>query len=101
MEARMAEIATTEARIARVVRTIGGVTGNRAEPSIAEPSGHIQELIEDGDLDSATEEDTGALSCSNPEVAFSTSHLRAKFPIDGLGLLILSSSNRTLPCPPP
>lgn len=97
----MAEIGTMEARAAGVARTIGRPTGNRAEPSIAEPSGHIQELIEDGDLDSATEEDTGALGCSNPILAFSTRHLRAKLPIDRLGLLILSSSNRTLPRPPP
>lgn len=65
--------------------TVAGVTNtidNRTEPSIAEPSGHIQELIEDGDLDSATEEDTGALGCSHLELTFSGRHLRAKSSID-------------------
>lgn len=65
MEARMEERATG------VARSIGRATGNRAETSIAEPSAQIQELVEDGDLDSATEEDTGALA-TEPSLA----HLR-------------------------
>ena len=64
MEARMEERATG------VARSIGRATGNRAETSIAEPSAQIQELVEDGDLDSATEEDTGALGCGLPDLAF-------------------------------
>lgn len=66
MEARMEERATMAARATRVARAIARATGNRVEPSATEPAAHIQELVEDGDLDSATEEETGALGCGTP-----------------------------------
>lgn len=77
MEARIREEArasraVNEARVARQARIIARVTNGRSEPSIAEPPTHTQELIEEGDLDSATEEDIGALGCADSGPIFSS-----------------------------
>lgn len=97
MEARIR--ATMEARAADFAAGTGPTISSRS--SMVQTAAQMRELIEDEDLDSATEEDTGALGRGNPNPAFSGRHLRVQFPITGLGLLILSSSNRTFSRQPP
>ena len=68
-----------EARAARVARAVGPATGNRVEPPIAEASTEIQELIEEGDIGSGTEEDAAALGSGYPDLAFSGRPLPTRF----------------------
>ena len=94
MEARIR--ATMEARAAVFAAGTGPTISSRS--SMAQTAAQMRELSEDEDLDSTTEEDTGALGRGNPNPAFSGRHLR---PITEFGLLILFSSNRTFSRQPP